>query len=76
VVWSEVSQGILCKDWEKAREEKKAVEEKQRGLLRERVSKRETWVPKHFSVSYSKEGGWDCSPIQQQVPPAPIVVPL
>jgi hypothetical protein len=72
-----VSKGILSKDWEKAREAKKAVEEKQRELLRDRESKGETcWVPKHFSVSYSKEGGWDCSPIQQRVPPAPIVVPL
>ncbi|XP_062164501.1 oxysterol-binding protein-related protein 4B-like isoform X2 [Alnus glutinosa] len=77
VVWSEVSKGILSKDWEKAREAKKAVEEKQRELLRDRESKGETcWAPKHFSVSYSKEGGWDCSPIQQRVPPAPIVVPL
>ncbi|XP_059460467.1 oxysterol-binding protein-related protein 4B-like isoform X2 [Corylus avellana] len=76
VVWSELSQGILSKNWEKAREEKKAVEEKQRELLRERESKGETWVPKHFSVSYCKEGGWDCSPIQQKVPPAPIDVPL
>lgn len=76
VVWSEVSQAILSRDWEKAREEKKAVEENQRQLLRDRVSKGETWIPKHFCVSYSKEGGWDSSPIQQKVPPAPIVVPL
>ncbi|XP_038698332.1 oxysterol-binding protein-related protein 4A-like isoform X3 [Tripterygium wilfordii] len=76
VVWSEVSQGILSKDWEKAREAKKTVEEKQRELLRERASRGETWVPKHFTVTYTKEGGWDCSPIQNSVPPAPISVPL
>ncbi|KAB1204284.1 Oxysterol-binding protein-related protein 4C [Morella rubra] len=76
VVWSEVSQGILSKDWEKARQSKKAVEEKQRELLRERESKGETWIPKHFTVCHSKEGGWDSSPIQKWVPPAPIVVPL
>ena len=76
VVWSEVSQGIMSKDWVKAGEEKKVVEEKQRELLRERKSKSETWVPKHFIVSHSKENGWDCSPIEQVVPPAPIVVPL
>ncbi|XP_041021984.1 oxysterol-binding protein-related protein 4B-like [Juglans microcarpa x Juglans regia] len=76
MVWSDVSQSILSKDWEKAREAKKVVEEKQRELLRERDSRGETWIPKHFTVSHSKEGGWDCSPIQKWVPPAPIVVPL
>ena len=75
-VWSKVSKGIMSKDWAKAREEKKVVEEKQRELLRERESKSETWVPKHFIVSYSMENGWDCSPIEKVVPPAPIVVPL
>ncbi|KAJ7955832.1 Oxysterol-binding protein [Quillaja saponaria] len=73
VVWSESSQGILSKDWEKAREAKKAVEDKQRELSRERESRGETWVPKHFIVTHSKEGGWDSSPIQKWVPPAPIV---
>ncbi|XP_062077407.1 oxysterol-binding protein-related protein 4C-like isoform X2 [Humulus lupulus] len=76
VVWSEVSQGIMSKDWVKAREAKKAIEENQRVLLRERKSKSETWVPKHFIVSYSKENGWDCSPLRKTIPPAPIVVPL
>ncbi|KAJ7979418.1 Oxysterol-binding protein [Quillaja saponaria] len=76
LVWSELSEGILSKDWEKAREAKKVVEEKQRDLLRERESRGETWAPKHFIVSHSKEGGWDCSPIQKCVPPAPIVVPI
>jgi hypothetical protein len=76
VVWSEVSRGILSKNWEKAKEAKKAVEEKQRELLRQRETKEETWVPKHFTVSHSKEGGWDCSPIQKWVPPAPIVCPF
>ncbi|GMY35240.1 transposable element gene [Fagus crenata] len=76
LVWSEVSQAILNKNWEKAKKAKNAVEEKQRELLRERESREETWFPKHFTVSHSNEGGWDCSPIQNRVPPAPIVVPL
>ena len=63
-------------DWVKATEAKKAIEEKQRKLLRDRKSRGETWTPKHFSVSYSKETGWDCSPIEKIVPPAPIVVPI
>ncbi len=71
-----MSRGILSKNWEKAKEAKKAVEEKQRELLRQRETKEETWVPKHFTVSHSKEGGWDCSPIQKWVPPAPIVCPF
>ncbi|XP_061361963.1 oxysterol-binding protein-related protein 4C-like [Gastrolobium bilobum] len=72
-VWSELSQAIMSKEWEKAREAKQAVEERQRELLRERESKGETWVPKHFMVSYSKEVGWDCSPIHKWVAVAPIV---
>lgn len=76
VVWAEVSQNILSKCWEKAREAKTAVEEKERELLKERKEKGEIWVPKHFTVSYSKEDGWTCSPIQRLVTPAPIVVPF
>lgn len=72
-VWSESNQAILSKNWEKARETKQAVEERQRELLRERESKGETWIPKHFMVSYSKEGGWECSPIHKLVSDAPIV---
>ncbi|KAM2542876.1 hypothetical protein TB2_022262 [Malus domestica] len=76
-VWGLLSQAIIGKDWGKAREAKKAVEEKHRELLRERESRGETWIPKHFTVTHSKEGcGWDCSPIQQLVPLAPISVPL
>ncbi|XP_011018206.1 PREDICTED: oxysterol-binding protein-related protein 4B, partial [Populus euphratica] len=75
-VWSEVSKGILSKNWTKAREAKSTVEDNQRKLAKERASKGETWVPNHFTVSDSKEDGWDCSPIQERVPPAPIVVPL
>ena len=73
LIWSELSQAILSKNWEKAREAKKAVEERQRELLRERESKGEAWVPKHFILSQSKEGVWDCSPIQKWVPASPIV---
>ncbi|XP_062077408.1 oxysterol-binding protein-related protein 4B-like [Humulus lupulus] len=76
LVWSEVSQGIMSKDWAKAIEAKKAIEENQRVLLKERKSKPETWVPKHFIVSYSKENGWDCSPLEKTVPPAPIIIPF
>ncbi|KAK7388133.1 hypothetical protein VNO78_22939 [Psophocarpus tetragonolobus] len=72
LVWGELSQAILSKEWEKAREAKKIVEERQRELLRERESKGEKWVPKHFTLSYTKDG-WECSPIQKWVPDAPIV---
>ncbi|KAF4354584.1 hypothetical protein G4B88_003870, partial [Cannabis sativa] len=72
VVWREVSQCIMEKNWAKAGEAKKDIEENQRMLMKERKSKSETWVPKYFSVSYSKENGWDCSPLQKTIPPAPI----
>lgn len=70
-VWGELSEAILRKDWEKAREAKQEIEERQRKLLKERESKGETWVSKHFVVSNNKEG-WECSPIQNTVPAAPI----
>ncbi|GMH17949.1 hypothetical protein Nepgr_019790 [Nepenthes gracilis] len=72
-VWAKVSKGIISRDWEKAREAKDAVEEEQRELARLRKSMAENWSPQHFSVSYSKVDGWDCSPKEKEVPPAPIV---
>ncbi|KAE9608094.1 hypothetical protein Lal_00003579 [Lupinus albus] len=72
-VWGETSQEIMNKNWEKAREAKQVVEEEQRKLLRERESKQESWNPKHFTVAYSKEEGWDCSPIHKWVSNAPII---
>ncbi|TYG56948.1 hypothetical protein ES288_D08G104300v1 [Gossypium darwinii] len=75
-VWSELSEALMRHDWEKANETKNAVEEKQRELLRERESKGETWVPQHFTLTRNKDGVWDCLPIHQWVPPAPIIVPL
>ncbi|KAK9099744.1 hypothetical protein Scep_023174 [Stephania cephalantha] len=76
VVWGEVSQSILKKEWEKASKAKKAIEEKQRKDGRERKSRGESWVPKHFNLSHTKEEGWDCSPKAKWVPPAPIVASL
>jgi oxysterol-binding protein-related protein 8 len=76
VVWADVSQAILKKSWDKAREAKSAVEVREREILKERKMRGEIWVPKHFSVTYSKENGWHCSTTQNRVPPAPIVVPL
>ncbi|KOM28964.1 hypothetical protein LR48_Vigan627s001300 [Vigna angularis] len=72
-VWSELSEAILSKEWGKAKEAKKSIEERQRELRRERESKGENWVPKHFTVSYSKEKGWNCSPIENSVQNAPII---
>ncbi|XP_015960010.1 oxysterol-binding protein-related protein 4C [Arachis duranensis] len=72
-VWSEVSEAIMKKEWEKAREAKHAVEERQRELSRERESKGQTWIPNHFLVSNTKEHGWDCSPIHNFVSNAPII---
>ncbi|KAI3847108.1 hypothetical protein MKX03_012435 [Papaver bracteatum] len=76
VVWSEVSQSILKKDWEKAGEAKQEIREKERELVKERKSKGEDWVPKYFNLSkanYSKEEVYECLPKQKLVPPAPIV---
>ncbi|KAJ0965579.1 hypothetical protein J5N97_026717 [Dioscorea zingiberensis] len=75
IVWGKVSRAILDKDWEKAREEKRSIEERERMLKRERNSNGEVWVPKHFNLTHSKECGWECSPIERTVPEAPIIVP-
>ncbi|ONK69502.1 uncharacterized protein A4U43_C05F23610 [Asparagus officinalis] len=74
VVWAEVSQAILKNDWGKAKEAKKNIEERERRLRRERNSRGEAWVSKHFRVATTKEGDWDCWPIERLVPPAPIAV--
>ncbi|RDX65815.1 Oxysterol-binding protein-related protein 4B, partial [Mucuna pruriens] len=74
LVWSELSEAIMSKDWEKAREAKQGVEEIERKMLRERGMKGEAWIPKNFRVSYGKDTWeWDCSPIHKRVPPAPII---
>ncbi|KAK7329752.1 hypothetical protein VNO77_23929 [Canavalia gladiata] len=76
LVWSELSQAIMRKDWEKAKEAKKCVEEIQRKILRERDIEEKTWIPKNFRVSYSKDKKeWTCSPIYKWVPAAPIIAP-
>lgn len=75
MVWSKVSEGILRTDWEKAREGKRDVEEKQRESLRQREVSGQSWTPKHFSVVRAGKD-WDCVPLQPTVPRAPIVVPL
>lgn len=74
VVWSEVSKAILKGDWKKAREAKCSIEENERKLRRERKTKEETWVPRHFKVSNIKDGAWECWPLENLVPPAPIIV--
>ncbi|VAI74189.1 unnamed protein product [Triticum turgidum subsp. durum] len=75
VVWSEVSEAILAKDWEKASEAKRKVEGTARSLEKERSEKGEVWMPKHFSLSQDKDGNWDCCPLEKSVRPAPIIVP-
>ncbi|CAA7060297.1 unnamed protein product [Microthlaspi erraticum] len=73
LVWGEVSEGILKKDWERAGKAKRLVEEKQRESLKQREASGESWIPKHFSVV--KDGkDWDCSPLKPTVPPAPLVI--
>ncbi|KAL2533428.1 Oxysterol-binding protein-related protein 4C [Abeliophyllum distichum] len=74
LIWAGVSQAILQKKWEKAREAKNTVEERQREVAKEIKLKDEKWVPKHFTISHSKESGWECLPNHKLVPPAPIVV--
>lgn len=75
VVWSEVSEAILKKDWEKARQAKRRVEDRARKLDKERNERGEVWMPKHFSLSQDKHGNWECWPLEKSVAPAPIIVP-
>ncbi|WCJ42264.1 Oxysterol-binding protein-related protein 4C [Euphorbia peplus] len=75
LVWGEVSEAILSHNWDKAAVEKRKIEEKQRELKRQRDSKGQIWVPKHFIVS-KNNGVWESSPISKSVPPAPLVVSL
>lgn len=75
LVWGEVSEAILAKDWEKASEAKRRVEDTARKLEKERNEKGEVWMPKHFSLSQDKNGSWECWPLDKSVRPAPIIVP-
>ncbi|XP_073010495.1 oxysterol-binding protein-related protein 4C-like isoform X1 [Typha latifolia] len=74
VVWGEVSQAILNKEWERAWQAKRIIEERERKLQRERKSKCEVWTPKHFTLTHVKEGEWECWPLEKFVPQAPITV--
>ena len=75
LVWGEVSQAVMKGEWEKAKEAKRVVEESERRLRSERKSRAEAWAPKHFRVANNtKEGAWECWPIEQSVPPAPVTV--
>ncbi|XP_042440726.1 oxysterol-binding protein-related protein 4C-like [Zingiber officinale] len=75
-VWGEVSRSILNKDWGKASEAKRRIEEEERKRRREReMNGDHVWVAKHFSVARTKDEGWECWPLEQLVPPAPIIVP-
>ena len=65
----------MSNDWEAAKRAKRVLEDKQREFAREMASRGETWAPKFFIYSHTKEGEWECTPIQKSVPPAPIVVP-
>ncbi|KAL3623500.1 hypothetical protein CASFOL_029494 [Castilleja foliolosa] len=73
VVWAEVSRSILQKSWDNAREAKTSIEEWQREFGKERKSKDVDFVPKYFTMSHTKENGWDCLPINKLVPKAPIL---
>jgi len=72
-----LTQAIISNDWEKAKEAKQGVEERQSKMLKERDTRGERWTPKNFLVSYSNESGLDCdcSPINTWVPAAPIIAP-
>ena len=79
VLWAKVNEGILNKSWDKAKDAKTAIEDKERELVRNRISKGEAWVPKHFVLSNSKEETgeleWEVKPKHAKVPPAPMIVP-
>lgn len=70
VVWSEVSESIMRGDWNKAREAKRCVEEKQR-------KEGAQWQAKYFTISSSHRdsGEWVYLYRPQCIPPAPIIMP-
>ncbi|CAL1414063.1 unnamed protein product [Linum trigynum] len=74
-VWSEVSRAIMNRNWEKAKDAKRAVEEAQRELANGRSSRGEIWAPKYFAPSKGDDEPCEYSPIEALVPPAPIAVP-
>lgn len=76
-VWGEVSRAILSKDWARASEAKRRIEEEERKQKRERSANGKVWIPKHFSVhpTSNNNNEWECRPLKPSVPPAPIILP-
>lgn len=74
MVWAEVSEAVLGRDWDRARDAKRKVEDGERRRRAERDASGEIWAPRFFRVTQNKDGGWECRPITSEVPPAPIVV--
>ncbi|KAI3974921.1 hypothetical protein MKX01_005032 [Papaver californicum] len=68
LVWIEVSQSILNKDWEKAREAKLASKQE-----RKTTRKREEIKRRRKQTTQRKNKYYECLPKQKCVPPAPIV---
>lgn len=73
VVWRDVMDGIMTKDWEAARRAKQDIEEKQRFLVRERIRQGITWIPTNFELLVG--GKWQWRHIGQVVREAPLAIP-
>jgi hypothetical protein len=72
MVWRQVMEGLLKKDWELARQAKNEIEVKQREQGRLRNKSRLPWMPQHFEL---KENHWQWRHSSLPVPPAPLVIP-
>ncbi|XP_011625744.1 oxysterol-binding protein-related protein 4C isoform X2 [Amborella trichopoda] len=73
LVWSHLMKAITNKEWDNARDAKKAIEEKERSIRRERMKKGTVWVPKYFHLVKTEDNAFEVLPRQSQVPPAPII---
>lgn len=72
VIWSDLTENIMVKQWDNARDAKRNVEEAERTARKARLAQRSIWSPKYFVAAGG--GNWVWKEEGQPVSHAPIVV--
>jgi len=72
VIWSDLTESVMNKQWDNARDAKRNVEEAERNVRKARLVERSIWSPKYFVAA--GDGNWVWKEEGQPVPHAPLVV--
>ena len=74
VVWKEVMQALVMRDWTRVKAVKHEIEEKQRVLENIRRKEGKQWVPKYFVEGVGSDGWHWWGGQGKHVPQSPLVV--